>query len=176
MVHGFTQQSGGTVTVNSVSSKGTTVSIYLPRNHDGIAMVHEDSHKDVSIPGGSETILVVEDDTDLRATTTLALESLGYKVVEASNSVAALQVLNTQPSIDMLFTDVFMPGGMLGPELAVRAKESKPQIRVLYTSGYGLDQLRSDTGSNAMPPEDLLLKPYRNEELAQKIRSMFDAA
>ena len=176
MVHGFTQQSGGTVTVKSIVGKGTIVSVYLPRIKEVPAMVREDTQVNKIIPGGHETILVVEDDTDLRATTTLALESLGYKVVEASNSVAALQVLNTPSRIDMLFTDVFMPGGMLGPELAVRAKECKPQIRVLYTSGYGVDQLRNDTGSQSMPPQDLLLKPYRNEELAHKIRALFDAA
>jgi len=176
MVHGFSQQSGGTVTINSAMGKGTTVSVYLPRIKDVPLLVREDTQVNKVIPGGHETILVVEDDTDLRATTSLALESLGYKVVEASNSIAALQVLNAPSRIDMLFTDVFMPGGMLGPELAERAKECKPQIRVLYTSGYGIDQLRSDTGSQAMPPQDLLLKPYRNEELAHKIRTMFDAA
>ncbi len=174
MVHGFSQQSGGVVTVNSVLGKGTTVSIYLPRNAVIQDVVREDTQVNKIVPGGTETILVVEDDTDLRATTTLALESLGYKVMEASNSIVALQVLNTQSRVDLLFTDVFMPGGMLGPELAARAKECKPQIRVLYTSGYGADQLRNDTGVHVMPPEDLLLKPYRNEELANKIRSMFD--
>ena len=174
MVHGFTQQSGGAVIASSEPGKGTTVSIYLPRNNLSPSTEHTEDEKPKSIPRGSETILVVEDDTDLRATTALALESMGYHVVEASNSTVALQVLNAATRIDMLFTDVFMPGGMLGSELAKRAKECKPQIRVLYTTGYGVDQLRNDNGTHVMPAEDLLLKPYGNEELAQRIRSKFD--
>ncbi|MES1190624.1 MAG: PAS domain S-box protein [Steroidobacter sp.] len=176
MVHGFTQQSGGVVVASSELGKGTTISIYLPRDNLNQQAALGDTGETRIIQGGTETILVVEDDTDLRATTTLALESLGYRVVEASNSAAALQVLNTSARIDMLFTDVFMPGGMLGSELAQRARECKPQIRVLYTTGYGVDQLRNDNGTHVMPAEDLLLKPYRNEELAQKIRSKLDTA
>lgn len=175
IVHGFTKQSGGAVTVNSVMGKGTTVSLYLPRNLVSEPVTPADTLINKIMPGGTETILVVEDDTDLRATTTLALEALGYGVVEASNSAAAMQVLSAPARIDMLFTDVFMPGGMLGPELALRAREFKPDIRVLYTSGYGADRLRTGTGTGTLSLEDLLLKPYRSEELACKIRSMLDA-
>ncbi len=174
MVHGFTQQSGGVAVVSSEINKGTTVSIYLPRNITAPIVTAESKHQEKTIPGGNETILVVEDDTDLRATTALALESLGYRVVEASNSLAALELLKKPTRIDMLFTDVFMPGGMLGSELALRAKECNPQIHVLYTTGYGVDQLPADNKSYRMPSEDLLLKPYRNEELAHRIRSKFD--
>ncbi|HEX2583990.1 MAG TPA: PAS domain S-box protein [Steroidobacteraceae bacterium] len=176
IVHGFTQQSGGTVTVNSETNKGTAVSIYLPRDREVISPEQNIVPESKLVPGGHETILVVEDDTDLRATTTLALESLGYNVVEASNSAAALQLLKTPARIDVLFTDVFMPGGMMGSELATRARECKPQIQVLYTTGYGMEELRNDAGNHLMPPEDLLLKPYRSEELAHKIRSKLDSA
>jgi len=175
IVHGFTQQSGGTVTVNSTLGQGTTVSLYLPRKEPIGSVMHPTLQDDSAITGGHETILVVEDDTDLRATTTLALESLGYRVVEASNSAAALQLLKAPTPIDILFTDVFMPGGMLGSELAIHAKQCKPAIQVLYTTGYALEELRNDASSNIMQPEDLLLKPYRNEELAAKIRSKLDS-
>jgi CheY-like chemotaxis protein len=175
IVHGFTQQSGGTVTVNSVLGQGTTVSLYLPRKEPIRSDMRPTHQDDSAVTGGHETILVVEDDTDLRATTTLALESLGYRVVEASNSAAALQLLKAPTPIDMLFTDVFMPGGMLGSELAIHAKECKPEIQVLYTTGYGLEELRNDASNTVMQPEDLLLKPYRNEELAAKIRSKLDS-
>ena len=124
------------------------------------------------VPGGNEVILVVEDDTDLRATTILNLHRLGYQVLEASNGPAALRILQDSVHIDMLFTDVIMPGGILGPELAQQARALRPGIKVLLTTGYLGDSVLSRAGS--MAQEELLAKPYRNEQLALKLRYMLD--
>jgi len=171
MVHGFAKQSGGTVQVDSEVGKGTCISIYLPRSHDPSAE-HEETLVNHVVPGGNEVILVVEDDTDLRATTILNLHRLGYQVLEASNGPAALRILQDSVHIDMLFTDVIMPGGILGPELAQQARALRPGIKVLLTTGYLGDSVLSRAGS--MAQEELLAKPYRNEQLALKLRYMLD--
>lgn len=171
MVHGFVKQSGGTVLVHSEVGKGTRISMVLPRcletQADEIAALTQ-----TRVPGGTETILVVEDDTDLRATTMLALQQLGYQVLEASNGEAALRVLHEHAHIDMLFTDVIMPGVILGPEIAVRARAILPNIRVLFTTGYMGDPMLAKAGPLA--PESVLAKPYRSEDLALKIRSLLE--
>jgi len=171
IVDGFAKQSNGAVTVESTLGVGTTMNLYLPRCEEDKTS-HEDTLVQKSMPGGDETILVVEDDTDLRATTVLALQTLGYHVVEASSIDAALQALNGTEQIDMLFTDVFMPGGMLGPELAARARLFKPGIRVLYTTGYATANSQSNVGQ--LTADEVLAKPYRNEELALRVRYLFD--
>ena len=135
---------------------------------------HEDTLLNISMPGGKETILVVEDDTDLRATTTLNLHRLGYNVLEACNGSAALRILEDSQHVDMLFTDVIMPGGVLGSELAHRARKMKPGIQVLLTTGYMGDATLSRAGS--LQKEEILAKPYRNEQLALKLRYMLDAS
>lgn len=171
MVHGFATQSGGTVRVDSEVGEGTCVSIYLPRSQ-GSVISHEDTLVNHVVPGGDEVVLVVEDDTDLRATTVLNLQRLGYQVLEASNAPAALQILRTTAHIDLLFTDVIMPGGMLGPELVQQARVLKPGIQVLLTTGYMGDSVLNRAGPIAQ--EMMLAKPYRNEQLALKLRFMLD--
>jgi CheY-like chemotaxis protein len=171
MVHGFVKQSGGTVLVHSELGKGTRISIVLPRAIEAHAQ-RADTLVQRALPIGTEVILVVEDDTDLRATTGLALQQLGYTVLEASNGDTALQVLHETERIDMLFTDVIMPGVILGPELAVRARAAKPNIRVLLTTGYQGDPVLAKAGP--LGQEALIAKPYRNEELAFKLRELLD--
>ncbi len=171
MVHGFATQSEGTVQVTSQMGEGTVITLYLPRS-SGTEVNHEDTLVQQHLPGGHEVVLVVEDDTDLRATTVLNLQQLGYRVLEASSGPAALRVLEESAHIDMLFTDVIMPGGMLGPELAERARAFKPGIQVLLTTGYLGDSELNRAGPIAQ--DMLLAKPYRNEQLALKIRYMLD--
>jgi CheY-like chemotaxis protein len=171
MVHGFVKQSGGTVLVRSELTRGTCISIILPRAVDE-QMTLSDTLVQRGLPGGNEVILVVEDDTDLLATTGLALQQLGYTVLEASNGETALQVLHETAQIDMLFTDVIMPGGILGPELAAQARVIRPDIRVLLTTGYQGDPLLAKAGPLAQ--EAMIAKPYRNEDLALKLRELLD--
>ncbi|WP_161974225.1 PAS domain S-box protein [Rhizobium deserti] len=168
MVFGFAKQSGGHVKIYSEVGHGTTVKMYLPR-----AIASEDREVVVQsgpIPGGSETILVAEDDDEVRDTVVETLTDLGYKVLKAPNADAALVIVEAGIPIDLLFTDVVMPGLMKSPELARRARERQPDIAVLYTSGYTENSIvhggRLDAGV------ELLSKPYTREALARKVRQV----
>lgn len=171
MVHGFAEQSGGLATIESELGRGTTVQILLPR----CLAAHSDRDDTIATqvaPRGTETILVVEDDADLRETVVTTLSQLGYRALPASNADAALRILRGPEPIDLLFTDIMMPGGMLGPALARRARELRPKIDVLYTTGYAdTSILGSATG---VSPSDVIFKPYRSEELATRVRNVLD--
>jgi PAS domain S-box-containing protein len=166
MVYGFAKQSGGHVKIYSEPGHGTTVKLYFPR-----AMQDEDAAAPVEtgpVTGGSETILVAEDDEEVRATVIELLRELGYDVLTAKDATSALAILESGVAIDLLFTDVVMPGKLRSPELARRARELHPGIAVLFTSGYTENAIvhggRLDEGV------DLLSKPYTRETLARKIR------
>jgi|HigsolmetaAR203D_1030402.scaffolds.fasta_scaffold00300_27 PAS domain S-box len=171
MVHSFAEQSGGLATIESRVGYGTTVKIYLPRTREAQAE-REDTIVSKAVPGGSETILVVEDDADLRETVVTALTQLGYRVLQAPNAAAALRVLGGPEQIDLLFTDVMMPGGMLGPALAKQARELRPTIEVLFTTGYADSAVLAST--SGLSSTEVINKPYRNEELAMRIRYVLD--
>jgi CheY-like chemotaxis protein len=171
MVHGFAEQAGGVATIESQVGRGTTVNIYLPRCSEEHTE-REDTIVTQSAPGGNETILVVEDDADLRETVVTALSQLGYHTLAAPNAEAALKILSGQERIDLLFTDVMMPGGVLGPTLAKRARELRPDIEVLFTTGYADTSALS--GTVGLSSADIIHKPYRNEELALRIRYLLD--
>ena len=171
MVLGFAKQTGGSVYIDSEVGCGATIQIYLPRAHEQSAS-HEDTLLNMAMPGGKEVVLVVEDDTDLRATTTLNLHRLGYQVLEASSGPGALRILQDAEQVDMLFTDVIMPGGVMGPELAKQARCLQPGIQVLMTTGYMGDAVLNRAGP--LTEEEVLIKPYRNEQLALKLRYMLD--
>jgi PAS domain S-box-containing protein len=166
MVYGFVKQSGGHIKIYSEVGHGTTVRIYLPR-----AQQPEDVETDLetgAITGGSETVLVVEDDEDVRGTVVDLLSELGYRVLRAKDAQSALAIVESGVPIDLLFTDVVMPGPLGSPELARRARERLPNIAVLFTSGYTDNAIvhggRLDEGV------DLLSKPYSREAMARKIR------
>jgi CheY-like chemotaxis protein len=166
MVYGFVKQSGGHVKIHSEPGQGTTVRIYLPRTRE-----QEDVATDVQTGparGGSETVLIVEDDEDVRGTVGDMLSELGYRVLKAKDAQSALAVVESGIPVDLLFTDVVMPGTLSSPELARKAKERLPNIAVLFTSGYAQNAIvhggRLDEGIN------LLSKPYSREELARKVR------
>jgi CheY-like chemotaxis protein len=166
MVHGFAEQAGGVSTIESEPGRGTTVQLLLPRCHEQQS-VREDTIVTKIAPGGDETILVVEDDADLRETVVTALGQLGYRALSAPNAAAALRILTSAEHIDLLFTDVMMPGGMLGPALAKRARELRPTINVLFTTGYA-------ENTAGLASADVINKPYRNEDLAVRIRYVLD--
>jgi PAS domain S-box-containing protein len=170
MVHGFVKQSGGHVKIYSEAGQGATVRIYLPRSREKT----EDS-VDVATgvaTGGSEVVLVVEDDDDVRATTADLLSELGYRVLKARDADAALAILDSGAAIDLLFTDVVMPGVLASRDLARLAQQRSPGLPVLFTSGYTDDAIvhggRLDEGV------DLLSKPYTREELARKLRQVLE--
>ena len=171
MVHGFAEQSGGIALIESQRNRGTTVKLYLPRSREE-QTEREDTIVTKAAPGGNETILVVEDDADLRETVVTALVQLGYRALSAPNADIALRILSGPDRIDLMFTDVMMPGGMLGPTLAKRARELRPDIEVLFTTGYAdTSALNSTAGLSGT---DIIHKPYRNEELAVRIRYLLD--
>ena len=166
MVYGFVKQSGGHVKIYSEPGHGTTVKIYLPRS-----MENEDAPVaplNLVFEGGTETILVAEDDEQVRATVVDLLTDLGYRVLKAGDAASALTVIDSGIAIDLLFTDVVMPGPLRSPDLARKARERLPQLAVLFTSGYTENAIvhggRLDAGV------ELLGKPYTREALAKKIR------
>jgi signal transduction histidine kinase/DNA-binding response OmpR family regulator/CHASE3 domain sensor protein len=170
-VYGFVKQSGGHVKLYSEVGHGTTVKLYVPRT----GKPQESVLTQTAAPsgGGKETILVVEDDEGVRAAVCDMLGDLGYGVLRAENAETALAVLKGGAKIDLLFTDVVMPGTMNTRELAVRARELNPEIKILFTSGYTQNAIvhngRLDTDVF------LLSKPYRKDDLARKLRSLLDA-
>jgi CheY-like chemotaxis protein len=171
MIHGFVKQSGGHIKIYSEAGKGSTVRIYLPRSRDSEVAFAEPGSNLVS--RGTETILLVEDDDDVRATTSEMLELLGYSVLKAKNADDALVIITSGVAIDLLFTDIVMPGVLRTPELATKAKSLLPRIAVLFTSGYADNAVthggRLDDGIH------LISKPYTREELGQKIRCVLAA-
>lgn len=168
MVYGFARQSNGHVSIYSELGQGTTVKLYLPRSHDA-----EDVLVDIDQQaphGGTETILVVENDEEVRAMAVEMLSDLGYRVLKAADASSALAIVESGIPIDLLFTDVLMPGPMRSPEMARKARERLPGIGVLFTSGYTENAIvhggRLDEGVNLLP------KPYTREALARKVRQV----
>lgn len=166
MVYGFVKQSEGHIKIYSEPGHGTTIRLYLPR-----VIEAEDVATEVDagpISGGSETVLVVEDDEQVRATVVDLLQDLGYGVLKAKDAQSALAIIESGVPIDLLFTDVVMPGTLRSPELARKARERLPNIAVLFTSGYTDNAIvhggRLDQGI------ELLSKPYTREALARKLR------
>jgi PAS domain S-box-containing protein len=166
MVYGFLKQSGGHVKIYSEVGAGTTVKLYFPRE-----VAAEDILVGVpsgEVQGGEETILVVEDDDEVREVAVSMLTELGYRVVKARDAASAFVVVESGIPIDLIFTDVMMPGSLRSPDFARKAKERLPNVAVLFTSGYTQNAIvhggRLDAGV------ELLAKPYTREALARKIR------
>jgi len=171
MVYGFVRQSGGAVGIDSRPGAGTTVSLCLPRARPSPDAPARERPTSVPV-GGGEMILVVEDNADLARTVTHQLDQLGYATISAGNADAALGVLRGSRTIDLLFSDIVMPGALDGRGLAQMAAQLRPGLRCLLTSGYeqGGGPLRAATAH--LP---VLAKPYRRDELARAIRAALDA-
>jgi PAS domain S-box-containing protein len=167
MVFGFVKQSGGHIKIYSEEGHGTTVKIYLPRS-SGQGRTASDLLSSAEVKGGSETVLVVEDDMLVRNYVMTQVGSLGYATLEAANATEALKIIEDGAHIDLLFTDVIMPGPMNGRQLVDEALRRRPQLKTLFTSGYTENAIlhhgRLDEGVL------LLAKPYRKPELARMIR------
>jgi two-component system, chemotaxis family, CheB/CheR fusion protein len=171
MVFGFIKQSGGHISVYSEPGIGTTFRLFLPRMIGEASTVEESSVVPL-VHGRGETVLVVEDNTALRCVVVRQLGELGYRVLAAENATAGLRLLEQQ-SVDLLLTDIVMPGGINGRELAQRARQRWPGIKVVFTSGFSEAWLSGHAGR--LPSRaPLLSKPYRKEELASAAREALD--
>jgi CheY-like chemotaxis protein len=178
MVHGFVKQSGGHVRIYSELGHGTTVKIYLPRLRAGEEMA--------ASPGGmvvqtaapvepahpDETVLVVEDNDSVREYARFALEELGYTVLEASTAEEALAIVDSGARIDLLFTDVVLPGGVSGRQLSDRILAQKPDMPVLFTTGYTRNTIVHH--GRLDPDVHLLNKPYTQQDLVRIVRRVLN--
>ena len=171
MVFGFVKQSGGHIKIYSEEGHGTTIKIYLPRA-TGADQADSELAAPSTVEGGHEIVLVVEDDALVRKYVVTQIESLGYITLEACNATEALKVIDSPSAIDLLFTDVIMPGPMNGRQLATEALQRRPSLKTLYTSGFTENAIvhhgRLDSGVL------LLAKPYRKSDLARMMRMALD--
>lgn len=171
MVYGFVHRYKGDISVQTSKGMGTSFRIYLPRAVDETRKIEADSSEDEVFPGGDETILVVDDEAALLVFAEQILRSWGYQVYTASNGRDALNLLENN-EIDLLFTDVVMPGDLNGYELALRAQRIRPELKVLVTSGYA--EKFSNQEEYADLECELVSKPYDRMQLARRIRQLLD--
>lgn len=172
MVHGFVKQSGGHIKVYSEVGLGTTFKIYLPRVRQ--AEIQKVDLRHTPVEGGVETVLIVEDDLAVQATAVDMLSGLGYKVLKAADGQSALGIIRSGMQIDLLFTDVVMPGSIRGPDLAREAQALLPGLAVLFTSGYTQNSIFHRGRLDA--DVELISKPYRREDLGRKVRQVLSKA
>jgi PAS domain S-box-containing protein len=175
MVYGFIKQSGGHINAYSEIGRGTVFKLFLPpaRPAARIEAIESNGPRAAKL-GGNEVILAVDDNPDIRAAVTAQLRSLGYQVREADSAHAALQILDAAERIDLLFTDMIMPGGLNGKELATKARAKRADLKVLFTSGFPGTSGRH--GAQLEPGDVLLSKPYHKHDLAKAIQQVMSAA
>ncbi|OWY30582.1 histidine kinase famiy protein [Herbaspirillum robiniae] len=172
MVYGFVKQSGGAVRITSEEGGGTTVRMYFPSTQDEVGGPFEyESH--TPDQGGHEHILVVDDRIEVAELAQAMLESLGYRVSMVNSPAEALQLIRSGKRVDLLFTDLIMPGNMNGVLLAREAMRAAPAIKVLLTTGYASESIERHDAAGEFP---VIGKPYRHDELARKIRIVLDGA
>ena len=170
MVSGFARQSNGHVNIYSEPGLGTSIRLYLPLVSESNAP--ERARTDERAIGGNERVLVVEDDAFVRSHAISSLEGIGYRVIVARDGPEAIALLRAGAEIDLLFTDLVMPGGMNGWEVATVARQLNPKLKVLFTSGYPLETLTSRGQGSGQA--QILSKPYRIAELAKRVREVLD--
>ena len=173
MIHGFARQSGGQVRIDSAPGRGTTVCLYLPRHHGDVA--GDDTGQrppDAGRPGQGETVFVVEDEPSVRMLIIEVLADLGYRAIEAADSIEGLRVLQSDARIDLLVSDVGLPGGMNGRQMADAGRERRPGLKVLFITGYAENGL---VGNGQLKPGmQVLTKPFAMDALSLRIKEMID--
>jgi CheY-like chemotaxis protein len=171
-VYGFVKQSGGHVKIYSEVGQGTTIKLYLPR-YRGAGQNKEDISEAREIPRGhGETLLIVEDDPDVREYTVEMVADLGYRVISAEDGRGALRMLDENRDVRLLFTDVVLPGGMNGRQLAEQAQRRRPHLKVLYTTGYARNAIVHH--GRLDPGVEVVFKPFTYSDLATKIYHVLD--
>jgi CheY-like chemotaxis protein len=175
MVYGFIKQSGGHITAYSEIGRGTVFKLFLPLAEPAAARARatQSMTPPAAKPAGNEVILAVEDNPDIRASVVFQLRNLGYQVREADSAHAALQILDAAEPVDLLFTDMVMPGGINGKELAIKARSKRADLRVLFTSGF--PGTSSAHGAQLEPGDVLLSKPYHKRDLAKAVEAVLSA-
>jgi CheY-like chemotaxis protein len=174
MIHGFAQQSGGQVRIHSEVGRGTAVRLYMPRHHGG---VEGEAVPATPVDAGraldGQTVLVVDDEPSVRMLVVEVLEDLGYTALQAQDSVAGLKILQSGARIDLLVTDVGLPGGMNGRQMADAARARRPDLKVLFITGYAehgvLGSGQLEAGMH------VLIKPFPVERLGTVIKELIDA-
>jgi PAS domain S-box-containing protein len=177
MVYGFVKQSEGHARIYSEVGVGTVVRLYLPRSKEAVTTTAAAAALPAALPTGTETILLVEDDALVRSYAATQLGALGYKVVSAENARQAIDAIERGCTPDLLFTDMIMPGGVNGRELAEHVLAPRPGLKVLYTSGYAhgaMDGPLQGEHNGGHAVRHLLGKPYRRRDLATKVREVLD--
>ena len=173
MVFGFVRQSGGFIEIDSAAGEGTDIQLYLPRSEFAQAAETSAGEEKNSMTGGSEKILVVEDDPLVRELTVGYLADLGYETLNAENGIEALSVLANGESVDLVVSDIVMPGGMSGLDLSSAIRERFRSIRILHMSGYSHDEFSKE--GHDIDACSVLQKPFNREQLASKVREILDA-
>ncbi|ASY56620.1 MULTISPECIES: PAS domain S-box protein [Sinorhizobium] len=171
MVYGFVKQSGGHIQLYSEPDRGTSVRLFLPAAHGENRLAQAGAGDEAALepmPRGHETILVVEDDARVRRVVVSRLRDAGYSVIEAEAGTQALQLLSEHPEISLVFTDMIMPGGMDGGELAEHVRALRPDVKMLFTSGY------AEPGAAGRAAGSWLQKPYTARDLALRLRDLLD--
>jgi CheY-like chemotaxis protein len=169
MVFGFVKQSGGHVALDSALGRGTTITIFLPRAPQQEISARPRFLAPAAAPGG-KTVLFVEDEPAVSAVAQAFFDKLGYKILAVPDGPQAVQILQGGEPVDLLFTDVMLPEGMTGKEIADAARRLRPGIKVLFVSGYATDMLQSEGRLDA--DSILLQKPYRRADLAEALRKL----
>ena len=172
MVYGFVKQSGGSIGIYSELGHGTTVRMFLPRSDVTVAEPREATSHTGAVEGGSETVLLVEDNPDVAMTAREMLLEFGYNVLEAIDGPSAIAVLESNPDLDLMLTDIVMPGGMDGAQLARKAREAMPGLKVVYASGYTRNGMGG--GIELDPDIELVNKPFSQDELGRALRRALD--
>jgi CheY-like chemotaxis protein len=172
MIYGFARQSGGQIRIYTEVGKGTTMCLYLPR-HMGPLAESEGVASERIDHGAGEAVLIVDDEATVRMLVTEVLSESGYNVLEAANAPAAINVIDTYPNIDLLITDVGLPGGMNGRQLAEAVRMRRKELKVLFITGYAENAAVS--GGHLEHGMEILTKPFAMTALANKVRKMLEA-
>jgi CheY-like chemotaxis protein len=174
MIYGFARQSGGQVRIETEAGQGTTMTILLPRHDAEIpAEGHADTARPATLSGDGEVVLVIDDEPTIRMLIGEVLADAGYAAIEAADGPTGLKVLQSDTRIDLLITDVGLPGGLNGRQVADAARVTRPDLKILFITGFAENAVVRD--GRLEPGMSLVTKPFQMDELARKIREAMEA-